>query len=157
MIAINIWAASCAVSSYWCDQCNRSACNLLLPWLRCVSGQSVISPWPCGLREQRLKSKWLTCSQLSQALQSCNDLILCLSAPSAPLIDPEWGGAAEGSWLPLLDTFSRVISCKYCVQCKDNVCLHAFYQNHARPDVNWPFDTILWSYIDCSDDAAFYH
>lgn len=28
----------------------------------------------------------------------------CVSAPSAPLGDPEWGGAAEGSCLPLLDS-----------------------------------------------------
>lgn len=41
-----------------------------------------------------LKSKWLTCSQLSRALQSWDDLILCLPAPLAPLVDLELGPSA---------------------------------------------------------------
>lgn len=76
------------------------ACNLLLPSndcsLRCFLR-------PCGLWEHWLKSKWLTSSQVSQALQSCHDLILCLSAPSAPLIDPKWRESCSGELAPPAD------------------------------------------------------
>lgn len=124
---------STAAADYRSARCNPSACSVLLPGPGCMSGQSwrfVCSRWPCELWEQWLKSKWLTSSQLSQALQSCYDLILCLSAPSAPLIDLEWGASCWGKLAPSAgDTVeeqlyagSREVAFKCCMWCSGFAC-----------------------------------
>lgn len=105
-------------------------------------GCFLLSLWPCGLWEQWLKSKWLTSSQLSQALQSCDDLILCLSAPSDPLIDPERGASCWGELAPSAgDTLDSNFIQGLRNWCRNAVCNAVLmyksprlHQMHARID-----------------------